>query len=88
LSERNDIVPIDAIRGLVAMVAFDIVTDRGSHMPDAATAKQITQKAEANGLILLTCGVYANTIRLLCPLTASDAILDEGLQKMEAALRV
>ena len=88
LSRRNDIVPIDAIRGLGAMVAFDIVTERGSRRPDAATAKQVTTKAQDNGLILLTCGVHANTIRLLCPLTASDAILDEGLEKLEAALTV
>ncbi len=88
LSQRNDIVPIDAIRGLGAMVAFDIVTERGSHVPDAATAKQVTQKAQESGLILLTCGVYANTVRLLCPLTASDAILDEGLEKLESALKI
>jgi 4-aminobutyrate aminotransferase/(S)-3-amino-2-methylpropionate transaminase len=86
LAQRNDIVPIDAIRGLGAMVAFDIVAERGSHVPDAAAAKQVTVKAQDNGLILLTCGVYANTIRLLCPLTAPDAILDEGLDKLEASL--
>ena len=88
LAIRNDIVPMTAIRGLGAMIAFDIVTERGSHTPDAVTTKAVTTKAQANGLILLSCGVYANTIRLLAPLTASDDILDEGLDKLEAALTI
>ncbi|MGN6364757.1 4-aminobutyrate--2-oxoglutarate transaminase [Asticcacaulis taihuensis] len=88
LAQRNTIVPITAIRGLGAMIAFDIVTERGSFTPDAATTKAVTTKAQANGLILLSCGIYANTIRLLAPLTASDDILDEGLAKLEAALTV
>jgi 4-aminobutyrate aminotransferase/(S)-3-amino-2-methylpropionate transaminase len=70
------------------MIAFDIVTERGSQTPDAATTKAVTTKAQANGLILLSCGVYANTIRLLAPLTTSDDILDEGLAKLEIALTV
>lgn len=86
LSQRNDIVPIRALRGLGAMIAFDIVTERGADTPDAVTTKAVTTKAQAEGLILLSCGIYGNTIRLLAPLTASDAILDEGLDKLEAAL--
>jgi 4-aminobutyrate aminotransferase/(S)-3-amino-2-methylpropionate transaminase len=31
---------------------------------------------------LLTCGTYGNVIRILVPLTASDALLDEGLAIM------
>ncbi len=86
LSKRNDIVPMANIRGLGAMIAFDIVAERGSHAPDATATRAVTTKAQGNGLILLSCGVYANTIRLLAPLTASDAILDEGLDKLEIAL--
>ncbi len=88
LASRNDIVPMTAIRGLGAMIAFDIVSERGNHAPDAATAKNVCMKAQENGLILLSCGVYANTIRLLAPLTASDDILDEGLAKLEIALKI
>ena len=39
------------------------------------------------GLILLSCGVNANTIRILTPLTAPDAVVDEGLERLEAALQ-
>jgi 4-aminobutyrate aminotransferase/(S)-3-amino-2-methylpropionate transaminase len=36
--------------------------------------------------VLLSCGVNANVIRILVPLTASDAIVDEGLDLLETAL--
>jgi 4-aminobutyrate aminotransferase / (S)-3-amino-2-methylpropionate transaminase / 5-aminovalerate transaminase len=37
--------------------------------------------------VLLSCGLYANVIRLLVPLTASDAIISEGLDIIEKSLR-
>lgn len=84
LALRNDGVPISAIRGPGAMIAFDIVTDSGE--PDAATTKRVIQTALADGLVLLSCGIYSNTIRILCPLTISDALLEEGLAKLGRAL--
>jgi 4-aminobutyrate aminotransferase/(S)-3-amino-2-methylpropionate transaminase len=85
-AQRNDTVPIDAIRGPGAMIAFDIVKQRGSSEPDADATKRVTQAALAEGLVLLSCGVNGNTIRLLNPLTIPDVILDEGLGKLERAL--
>lgn len=86
LQRRNDLMPITAIRGPGAMVAFDIVKDRVSKEPDAAATKLVTQRAYQNGLVLLSCGVNANSIRILVPLTASDAIVNEGLDILEQAL--
>lgn len=80
--------PMDAIRGLGSMVAFDLVTARGGSLPDGPGAKAVTTKAFAEGLILLSCGVSGETIRLLYPLTISDETLAEGLDKLENALRV
>lgn len=84
-ARRNDIAPIAYIRGPGSMVAFDIVsrTDGG---PDAATTRKVIQAAIADCLILLSCGIHGNTIRLLNPLTISDVLLDEGLEKLERAL--
>lgn len=84
MSQRNDLVPIANIRGPGAMIGFDILSASGE--PDGAEAKAVTVRALTRGLILLSCGVYGETIRLLAPLTASDAILDEGLNILEAAL--
>ncbi len=68
------------------MVAFDIVKRRGANEPDAEATKRVTQAAIADGLVLLSCGVHANTIRILMPLTIEDEVLEEGLAKLEKAL--
>jgi 4-aminobutyrate aminotransferase len=73
------------VRGLGSMVAaefFDPAT--GEPSPDAV--KRVQQAALAEGLILLTCGVYANVIRFLYPLTTEDAVFDEALGIIERAL--
>ena len=74
------------IRGLGAMVAIEIC--KGGHLdqPDADLTKRICAEASKRGLILLSCGTYGNVIRILVPLTASDAIVDEGLAIIDACL--
>ena len=86
IKQRNDSVAIGDIRGLGAMVAFELVKERGGNDPDAEMTKHITTTALDHGLILLSCGFYGNTIRLLAPLTIPDAELEEGLSKLEATL--
>ncbi|PZA11744.1 4-aminobutyrate--2-oxoglutarate transaminase [Rhodopseudomonas palustris] len=82
----NTLVPTSVARGPGAMVAFDILKQRGSNEPDAEMTKRVTKLAYENGLILLSCGTAANTIRILVPLTASDEIVDEGLAILERCL--
>ncbi|ACF01080.1 4-aminobutyrate aminotransferase [Rhodopseudomonas palustris TIE-1] len=82
----NTLVPTSVARGPGAMVAFDILKQRGSNEPDAEATRRVTRLAHENGLILLSCGTAANTIRILVPLTASDAIVDEGLAILERCL--
>ena len=84
---RNDTVPIAAIRGPGAMVAFDIVGRRGTHEPDAEATRRVVRAALDDGLMLLSCSANANTIRILCPLTISDEVLAEGLTKLGGALK-
>ena len=83
---RNDTLPIGDIRGLGSMVAFELVTERGTHTPDAAATKALVAKAEENGLVLLSCGVFGNAIRILVPLTASDELVEEGLGIIERSM--
>ena len=75
---------IGDVRGLGAMVAIELFKNGDVKQPDADLAKRIATDAAARGLILLTCGNYGNVIRILVPLTASDALLDEGLAIMAA----
>jgi 4-aminobutyrate aminotransferase/(S)-3-amino-2-methylpropionate transaminase len=78
---------IQDVRGLGAMVAIELF-DGGDHSkPAAELTKRMCAEALKRGLVLLSCGVYANAIRILVPLTASDALLDEGLAIMGEALK-
>lgn len=86
IAARNDALPIGTVRGPGAMVGFEIFKSRGGHDPDADATKRVTARALQHGLVLLSCGVYSNVIRVLVPLTVEDAILDEGLAALEQAL--
>ena len=86
VASRNDVAPITAIRGPGAMIAFDIVRQRGSYEPDPDTTKQVIARAREHGLIVISCGVYGNAIRLLVPLTVSATVMGEGMDALEAAL--
>ena len=78
---------IGEIRGLGGMVAFEIIKPGSSNTPDPDATKALTTHAAEMGLILLSCGVYANTIRVLVPLTVEDEILEEALAILSDALR-
>jgi 4-aminobutyrate aminotransferase/(S)-3-amino-2-methylpropionate transaminase len=77
---------IGDVRGLGAMVGMELVTDRESRTPDKALTARILTGALERGLVLLSAGTFGNIIRVLAPLTADDAIIDEGLDVMGAAL--
>jgi 4-aminobutyrate aminotransferase/(S)-3-amino-2-methylpropionate transaminase len=77
---------IGDVRGLGAMVAMEIVADRESRTPDKAMTAKILAAALERGLLLLSSGTYSTIIRVLAPLTASDAVIDEGLDVMGAAI--
>ena len=78
---------IGDVRGLGAMVAFELVKDAKTKEPDADLTASILAHAEKKGLILLSCGTSANVVRLLAPLTIPDAVLEEGLTMLSAAVR-
>ena len=84
LAERFD--GIGDVRGLGAMCAMEIVTDRQSKTPDKEAVGKIVKAAGERGLMLLSAGLYSNVIRLLMPLTITDDQLEEGLQILEEAM--
>jgi 4-aminobutyrate aminotransferase / (S)-3-amino-2-methylpropionate transaminase / 5-aminovalerate transaminase len=77
---------IGDVRGLGAMVAMELVSDRQTKAPDKALTGKLLTAALERGVILLSSGTYGNVIRVLAPLTTSDEVLDEGLDAMEQAL--
>lgn len=84
---QKEIPAIGDVRGLGAMVAFELIKDPKSKEPDAALTAAIVASAEKRGLILLSCGTEANVVRLLSPLTIPDAILEEGLAILSASVK-
>jgi 4-aminobutyrate aminotransferase-like enzyme len=77
---------IGDVRGLGAMIAFELIKDPKTKEPDAELTASVLAHAESRGLILLSCGTSANVVRLLAPLTIPDAVLAEGLDLLAAAL--
>jgi len=77
---------IGDVRGLGAMLAIELVHDPGTKEPAADLATVVVEEASRNGLLLLKSGIYSNCIRVLSPLTLSDAELDEALAVWEQAL--
>ncbi len=86
MKQRTDTIPIGDVRGLGAMVAFELVKERGGNTPDADRVKPLTTKALEHGMILLSYGLYGNTIRLLATLTIPDEQVEEGLNILEQSL--
>jgi 4-aminobutyrate aminotransferase len=86
-SLAKEIPAIGDVRGLGAMVAFELVKDPKSKEPDPAVTSAILAAAEKRGLILLSCGTEANVVRLLAPLTIPESVLEEGLGILSASIR-
>lgn len=83
---REDVPEIVDIRGPGFMNAIefnDVKTGKPS--PDFTNA--VKARALEKGLILLTCGVYANVIRFLSPVTIQDPVFQEALDLLEASIR-
>ena len=78
---------IGDVRGLGAMLAVELVVDRGSKAPAAAFAAAIVERARDLGLLLLKCGPAKNVVRFLPPLVATDEEIDRGMDLLAAACR-
>ena len=71
---------VGEVRGLGAMLALELTEQNGD------VSKAVTSAAREKGLVLLSCGLYGNVIRLLPPLSATDEELERGLAILEEAL--
>jgi 4-aminobutyrate aminotransferase len=72
------------VRGLGSMVAIEFNDATGAS--SAAAAQAVIQSALKEKLILLSCGIYGNTIRFLYPLTIPDAQFDAALDIIARAV--
>ena len=84
LQQRVD--AIGDVRGLGAMLAIELVTNRESRAPDAELAQRVLDRARDRGVLLLKCGPHKNVVRFLPPLIATDADVARAFQVVGAAL--
>ena len=77
---------VGEVRGLGPMLALELVRDPETKEPAPELALATTTGARERGLILLSCGLYGNVVRILVPLVASDEELDRGLDLLEESL--
>jgi 4-aminobutyrate aminotransferase len=86
IKSRSNLNCVGDVRGLGAMCAIELVKDVASGEPAPQLTQALMKVANENGLILLSCGTYGNVIRFLVPLTASDALVRDGMDIFEASL--
>ena len=82
---QEDYPVIGDVRGLGLMIGTEFVDAKGK--PEKAAVKAIISKAEADGLLLLSCGTFDNTIRWIPPLNASSAQVNDALEIFTHALK-
>jgi len=76
---------IGDVRGLGLMIGTEFVDTTGK--PDKTTVKAVVNKAEAEGLLLLSCGTYDNTIRWIPPLNVTSGEINQGLEIFTHSLK-
>ena len=77
---------IGEVRGLGPMLAVELVEDAGTRRPAADLARRTTELARERGLVLLSCGLYSNVLRVLVPILADESDVEEGLGILEESL--
>lgn len=70
---------IGDVRGLGAMVAFELVKEKDPNKPDAELCKALLAACASKGLLIISAGVSGNVVRVLSPLIISNAQLMKGL---------
>jgi len=78
---------IGDVRGKGAMVAMELVKNGDVNQPDPELTKALPGKAAASGLLVISCGVRANVIRILAPLTIPFEQLEEGMAILSASFK-
>jgi 4-aminobutyrate aminotransferase/(S)-3-amino-2-methylpropionate transaminase len=83
---QSRVASIGDVRGLGAMLAIELVEDRATKAPATALVQRAIERARHHGLLLLNCGSHKNVIRVLVPLVATMAQVEDGLRILEKSL--
>jgi 4-aminobutyrate aminotransferase len=81
---RDEFAEVGDVRGLGMMIGIEFTRD-GNPAPDVAAGVQ--RRCVAADLLILTCGVDDNVVRLLPPLTIDESELRRGVDILEQCVR-
>jgi 4-aminobutyrate aminotransferase / (S)-3-amino-2-methylpropionate transaminase / 5-aminovalerate transaminase len=76
---------VGQVRGRGAMLALELINPT-TKAPDPALTTRVAHACHNAGVVVLTCGSYANVIRLLPPLVIPHDLLAEGLDVLTEAV--
>jgi 4-aminobutyrate aminotransferase len=81
---QTDMPALADVRGLGLMIGLEFMQD---DRPATDLVNRISANALARGVLLLSCGIDGNVIRLIPPLTIPESELNAGLDILEVAMR-
>lgn len=77
---------IGDVRGLGAMMAFELVKNNDPFQPDTELCKKLIAYCAEHSLIVINAGVNGNVIRVLSPIVIEEELLHKGLDIIEGGL--
>ncbi len=78
---------VGEIRGLGAMLAFDVINNGDWNSYNAAGTQHIINTCAERGLVVISAGVHGNVIRILSPLVIEKELLEKGLDILESVIK-
>ena len=84
MGDRHRIV--GEVRGLGAMMALELVSDRDTRAPAKEATSQVLAETARHGVLTLKAGIHDNVVRILAPLVMEEQLLEEGLDVLDRAL--
>ena len=78
---------IGEVRGLGFMIGVELVEDRSSKKPGTQLASKLRRKLFEKGVLMHTCGHYANVMRFMAPLVLTQRHMEIGLNIFEETVK-
>ncbi|MCQ9347749.1 4-aminobutyrate--2-oxoglutarate transaminase [Corynebacterium phoceense] len=85
LEPLTELPTVAEVRGRGAMIALEFVDENGR--PNPALTSTVASACKEQGVLILTCGLDGNVIRLLPPLVINESTLRDGLEVLAAEIR-
>jgi 4-aminobutyrate aminotransferase/(S)-3-amino-2-methylpropionate transaminase len=77
---------IGTVRGVGPMLALEFVANADPFQPNADFAQEVIDECREGGLLVIKCGLYRNTVRLLPPLNTPLDVAEAALDILRDAI--